>query len=75
MWNCPTAIIFPRLWGVSLQLLFLDFGVTNWTLCFDMVRNSGYYKYSFKIKLHEILVKVVGKDQKKRTFKDFSKTQ
>ena len=58
-----------------MQLLFLDFGVTNWTLCFDMVRNSGYYKYSFKIKLHEILVKVVGKDQKKRTFKDFSKTQ
>ena len=40
-----------------------------------MVRNSGYYKYSFKIKLHEIVVKVVGKNQKKRTFKDFSKTQ
>ena len=62
-------------WGVSLQLLFLDFGVTNWTLCFDMVRNSGYCKYSFKIELHEILGKVVGKNQKKRTFKDFSKTQ
>ena len=49
--------------------------VTNWTLCFDMVRNSGYCKYSFKIELHEILGKVVGKNQRKRTFKDFSKTQ
>ena len=50
-----------------MQLFFLDFGVTNWIVCFDMVRNSGCYKYSFKIKLHEILVKVVGKDKKKRT--------
>ena len=73
--EATTAIIFPCLWGVSLQLLFLDFGVTNCTLCFDMVRNSGYCKYSFKIELHEILGKVVGKNQKKRTFKDFSKTQ
>ena len=61
--------------GQTLQLLCLDFGVTNWTLCFDMVRYSGYCKYSFKIELHEILGKVVGKNQKKRTFKDFSKTQ
>ena len=37
-----------------------------------MVRDSSYCKYSFKIKLHEILGKVVGKNQKKRTFKDFS---
>ena len=58
---------FPCLRSVSLKLLFLDFGVTNWILCFDMVRNSSCCKYSFKIKLHEILVKVVGKDQKKRT--------
>ena len=40
-----------------------------------MVRNSGYCKYSFKIELHEILGKIVGKNQKKRTFTDFSKTQ
>ena len=39
-----------------------------------MVRNSGYCKYSFKIKLHEILVKVVGKIKRKE-HKDFSKTQ
>ena len=53
--------------GLLAAFCFLEFGVTNWILCFDMVRNSGCCKYSFKIKLHEILVKVMGKDEKKRT--------
>ena len=65
--EATTAIIFLVCGRSHCSFLFLDFGVTNLILCFDMVRNSCCCKYSFKIKLHEILVKVVGKDQKKRT--------
>ena len=65
--EATTAIIFPCLRGVSLQLFVFRLWCYKLILCFDMVRNSGCCKYSFKIKLHEILIKVMGKNQKKRT--------